>query len=97
MSFIQKILHRAPVTLARIAGVFTLTALAMMAFSILVPKPLPIVLAMSLGQVIGVTGFGFYFLAVVLDIARRPRGPNSVRPPSAPEAKRPDVIGRDGS
>lgn len=88
MSLIQKILHRAPATLARIAGVFTLVALAMMAFSVLVPKPLPIVLAMSLGQVVGLTGFGFYFLAVLLDIARRPRGSRSVPPPAATVAKR---------
>jgi hypothetical protein len=86
MSIMQTILHRAPATLARIAGVFTLVALAMMAFSILVPKPLPIILAMSLGQVVGLAGFGFYFLAVVIDIARRPRG-SSLPPPRAPETK----------
>lgn len=92
MSIIQTILHRAPVTLVRIAGVLTLVALAMMAFSIIVPKPLPIVLAMSLGQIIGVAGFGFYFLAVLIDVARRPRRSSSAPPPIAPpiatEAKR---------
>jgi hypothetical protein len=81
VSILQKILHRAPVALARIAGGFTLVALAMMVVSILVPKPLPIILAMSLGQVVGVTGFGFYFLAVLLDIASRPRTSRSIPPP----------------
>ena len=81
MSPLEKLLHRAPAALARAAGFVTLLALAIMAGSILVPKPLPIILAMSLGHVVGIAGFGLYCLAVVLDAKRassRRSGPPSV-------------------
>ena len=79
MTRLESLLHRAPAALARGAGFVTLLALAIMAWSILVPKPLPIVLAMSLGHVVGVAGFALYCLAVVLD-AKRASNPRSGAP-----------------
>jgi hypothetical protein len=37
------------------------------------PTPLPTILAMSLGQVIGIAALGLYVLAVVLDLRRDAR------------------------
>lgn len=65
--------------LVRAACVLSLAGLAVMAASILWPRPLTIIAAMSVGQVIGGAGFACYLVAVVIDAAgsRRPT-------PSAP-------------
>lgn len=55
----------------RLASVLTLFALAIMVYSILVPRAIPVMLAMSLGQAVGIAGFGCFFIAVVLDAAQR--------------------------
>jgi hypothetical protein len=56
--------------LTRFACILTLIALAMMSYSIVSPRPLPVILAMSVGHAIGVAAFVCYLLAVVLDTAR---------------------------
>jgi len=60
------------------ACVLGLCALACFVLSVLVPKPLTIVGAMSVGHVIGGLAFATYLLAVIADLARR-RGPVSAR------------------
>ena len=51
--------------LLRISAVLTLVGLALMVWSILVPTPLPVMLAMTVGQVVGTSAFGLYLFVVV--------------------------------
>ncbi len=48
-----------------------LVGLAVMAYSILVPRPLPVIFAMSVGHAIGALAIVCYLCAVVLDLRRR--------------------------
>jgi len=57
-------------TLLRVSAVFTIIGLAMMVWSLLVPTPLPVMLAMSAGQVFGMFAFGLYLVAIVIDLRR---------------------------
>jgi len=56
--------------LTRIACGLALMGLALLCYSVLFPKPLPVILAMSAGHVLGVAAFFTYLLAIVLDLAR---------------------------
>ena len=56
--------------LLRWSALLTLIALALMVWSMLVPTPLPVMLAMTLGQVIGTSAFGLYLYVVIRDIRR---------------------------
>ena len=57
-------------TILRISAVFTIIGLAMMVWSLLVPTPLPVMLAMSAGQMFGMIAFGLYLTAIVIDLRR---------------------------
>jgi hypothetical protein len=57
----------------RLSAVLTLIGLGLMAWSMLVPTPLPVMLAMTVGQGIGCTAFGLYLYIVVRDIRRQMR------------------------
>ena len=61
--------------LVKFACVLALLALGLICYSVLVPHPLPVILAMSLGHVVGGSAFACYLLAVVLDATRRPAPP----------------------
>ena len=66
-----------------IACVLALVSLVLMVWSLLEPTPLPVLVAMSLGQVIGTISL-LMFLAVVLADMRRAhleRIPRSTAPP----------------
>lgn len=82
MKFFQMLAHRSVTHLTRTAAVLALVALAIIAFSVIFPRPLAVVFAMSVGHVIGGAAFVCYLLAVVLDVSR---GPNVSRsfPPDA--------------
>lgn len=67
---IMKLLHARSVTLLRVSGVLTLVALALMAWSMAQPTPLPVMLAMTVGQAIGTTAFSIYLFVVVRDLRR---------------------------
>lgn len=56
--------------LLRIASVLTLLALALIVYSIFVPRPLPVVIAMSVAQAIGTVAFLLYLIVVVRDLRR---------------------------
>jgi len=56
--------------LTRLACGLALMGLALLCYSVLFPKPLPVILAMSAGHVLGVAAFSTYLLAIVLDLAR---------------------------
>jgi hypothetical protein len=55
------------------SSILTLLGLALMVWSVIQPSPLPTILAMSLGQLIGMTAFGLYILAIVIDLRRDAR------------------------
>jgi hypothetical protein len=58
------------VTALRISVVLTLVGLALMVWSILVPTPLPVMLAMTVGQVVGTVAFVLFLVIVVRDVRR---------------------------
>ena len=57
----------------RISAVLTLIALGLMCWSLLVPTPLPVMVAMSAGQAFGTLAFLIYGIAVFKDITRARR------------------------
>ena len=63
-------------TVLRVAAVLTMIGLGLMVWSILVPTPMPVMLAMTVGQVVGTAAFALYGYAVVRDI-RRAREPTA--------------------
>ena len=63
-------------TALRVSAVLTLAGLALMAWSILEPTPLPVMLAMTVGQGIGCMAFGLYLYVVIRDIWRARREPS---------------------
>jgi len=65
LSRISKITIR---RLVVISAVMTLVALGLMIVSIVFPKPLLLVLAMSLGQFFGTASLALYLLAIALDL-----------------------------
>jgi hypothetical protein len=56
------------------ACVLALSALALFVWSLVDPRPIPVILAMSVGQVLGTLSFAAFLLVVVYDIrsGRRP-------------------------
>ncbi|HET9990251.1 MAG TPA: hypothetical protein VFQ65_17090 [Kofleriaceae bacterium] len=52
------------------SAILTLVALALMVWSLLQPTPLPVMVAMSVGQVFGTAAFAAYGYIVVRDILR---------------------------
>jgi hypothetical protein len=84
LSLIRRIAHRSVPQLTRAAAVLALIGLAIMAYSIVSPRPLPVILAMSVGHVIGVLAVLCYLLAIVLHASPLPPAPGSTAPPKAP-------------
>ena len=72
MRLLDRVLHRSVPELVRAACVLALIALGLMCWSVLEPRPVPVVLAMSAGHVVGASAFACYLLAVILDAVRRP-------------------------
>ena len=56
-----------------LSAVLTLIALALMVWSMLVPTPLPVMLAMSVGQALGTMAFAIYVVIVVRQLRRERR------------------------
>jgi hypothetical protein len=54
----------------QVSAVLTILALALMVWSMLEPTPLPVMLAMTIGQAVGTLAFSLYGYAVVRDIVR---------------------------
>lgn len=51
-----------------------LAALGLMAYSLFDPSPLPVVAAMSIGQVLGTASLGTFAYVVIADLRARTRG-----------------------
>ena len=56
--------------LLRFAAILALAALALMVWSILDPRPVPVLVAMSLGQALGTGSLLLYVAVVVADLRR---------------------------
>jgi hypothetical protein len=54
--------------LVLVSTITTLVAVGLMVLGIVFPKPLLLVLAMSLGQLFGTTSLALYLLAIALDL-----------------------------
>ncbi|HKU38092.1 MAG TPA: hypothetical protein VJR89_08095 [Polyangiales bacterium] len=61
---IEQILMR----LLRLAAVCALLALGLMVWGVLDPRPIALVVAMSVGQALGTASFGLYALVVIADL-----------------------------
>jgi hypothetical protein len=55
----------------RISAVLTLFALALMVWSLFQPTPLPVMVAMTVGQALGTTAFGIFVWVVFKDLTRQ--------------------------
>ncbi len=67
--------------LLQISALLTLVALGLMVWSMFQPTPLPVMLAMTVGQGLGTLAFGAYILVVVLDLRRAMRAKRDSIPP----------------
>jgi hypothetical protein len=86
MSRLRALPERWPVrSLIRFACYLSLASLSTLALSVLVPTALPVMFAMSMGQLVAAAAFGCYLLAVIADAARssEPGTPRAV--PEDPE------------
>jgi len=59
--------------LLRFSAVLTLIALVLMMWSMFDPRPAPVLIGLSLGQVLGTASFAIYLSIVIWDIRRRRR------------------------
>lgn len=57
-------------TLLRASAILALVALGLMLWPIFDPRPIAVVLAMSLGQLFGTLSFGAFLVVVVVDLIR---------------------------
>jgi hypothetical protein len=57
-------------TALRASALLTLIGLAFMVWSMLEPTPLPVMLAMTVGQAVGSAAFAIYLYIVVRDLRR---------------------------
>lgn len=65
--------------LLRLAAVLSLAGLAFMVWSLLDPRPIPIMAAMSIGQAVGMLSFAIFLGVVVWDawrVSKRPPPPD---------------------
>jgi hypothetical protein len=79
MKLLQRLLEGSVSKLTRAACIFALLGLALMSYSIIDPRAVPVITAMSLGHAFGISAFACYLFAVVLDI----RGVDQTRPASS--------------
>ncbi len=70
--------------LLQASAVVTLLALALMVWSMLQPTPLPVMLAMTVGQGLGTLALGAYLYVVIRDLRR-----NYVKRRTSQEPKEP--------
>ena len=86
MKLLQRIAQSSVLTLTRVASVCALIGLALMAYSLLDPRAIPVIVAMSVGHAFGFAAFGCYLLAVVLDTQRSRALKKDSDAESAPES-----------
>jgi len=81
VTILQRILKSSVLKLTRAACILALIGLALMSWSLLDPRAIPVIVAMSIGHAFGFGAFGCYLLAVVLDVrgARAESAPKPVQ------------------
>ena len=79
MKLLQRLLAGSVNKLTRAACIFALLGLALMSYSIIDPRAIPVIVAMSIGHAFGICAFACYLFAVVLDI----RGADRTRSPAS--------------
>jgi len=92
--FVERLRQRSVLSLTRIACWAALVGLAIMSLSIVWPRSLSVMLAMSAGHAIGGLAFLCYLLSVLLDITRPGARPSFVpaeKPVSGPVAATPEA------
>jgi hypothetical protein len=62
--------RRTPPWILPAACVFALAALGLMVWSLLDPRPVPVIVAMSIGQVLGTVSFVAFLVVVSTDLRR---------------------------
>jgi peptidoglycan/LPS O-acetylase OafA/YrhL len=67
----------------RIASVLALLALVLMVWSVLDPRPAPVLIGLSVGQGIGTLSFVLYLLVVAADLRIKRRLAREEAPPSS--------------
>jgi hypothetical protein len=77
MKLWQRLVQRSVGQLTRVAAALALLALAIMVSSVVYPRPLLVVFAMSVGHVIGAAAFACYLVAVLVDVARSNPNPRT--------------------
>ncbi len=80
MNWLARFRAQSVTRLTRFACMLALIALAMMSYSVISPRPLPVILAMSVGHAIGGAAFALYLLAAILDAAKSGTRRNSQAP-----------------
>jgi hypothetical protein len=55
----------------QIAALLALVGLGCMTWSMLDPAPIPVIVAMSVGQAVGTLSFALFLLVVALDLRKR--------------------------
>ncbi len=83
MKLLQRLLAESVSKLTRAACVFALLGLALMSYSIIDPRAVPVIVAMSLGHAFGISAFLCYLTAVVLDARRSSHTPPLDQPPNS--------------
>ena len=61
--------------LLRVAAVLSLVALALMMWSVVDPRPAPVLIALSVGQALGTASFAILLAIIVWDLRRRRKEP----------------------
>jgi len=88
---IARLRKHSVISLIRVACYVALVGLAVMAASIIYPAPLPVIFAMSVGQVIGIVAFLCYLLSILMDVVRgtdhAPDAPGPARQFQKPEGQ----------
>jgi hypothetical protein len=71
VKLLAKILRHSVSGLVRVACALALLGLAVMSFSIISGRPLPVVLAMSVGHMVGTASLACFLMAILIDALHR--------------------------
>ncbi|HEU4734962.1 MAG TPA: hypothetical protein VFT22_44020 [Kofleriaceae bacterium] len=80
-------------TLLTISALLTLVGLALMVWSLLQPTPMPVILAMSLGQAFGIVAFALFGVAILIDQVRKQRAKGAAEVARAAAERTPVAAG----
>jgi len=67
IEFLRQHIPQSVQRLTRLAAVFALLGLLVFAIGLLYPRPLAVILSMTLGHALGAFAVGLYLIAVILD------------------------------